>query len=125
MLPSGRSSNASVIASRLGLLVLAVAFGTTASAQRGAPAASSLRAEASADTLRYSVRAGETLIVGLPAGAGVEYRVERAPALSWLVDRSFMWRTLPQERGALPVVFRRLREGRGDDRLVLLVEIVP
>ena len=74
-----------------------------------------------ADTLRASVRAGETLIVGLPDGA--TYEVVRAPALSWLVDRSFMWRTLPAERGALPVVLRR--RGAAADTLVLLVEVRP
>ena len=80
------------------------------------------------DTLRYAVRAGETLIVALPprvAGAEATYQVERAPALSWLVDRSFMWRTLERERGTLPVRLRRTVAGRAPDVLVLLVEITP
>ena len=74
-------------------------------------------AEARADTIRHTVIAGETLIVDLP---GDGYRALNPPALSWLVDRSFMWRTLSQERGTLAVRFSR------DDEveLVLLVEIV-
>ena len=111
---------------RLGILLGALALPAAAQA-RPAPALAGGQ-HSPADTLRSTVRAGEALIVALPArvdGAPARYEVDRAPALSWLVDRSFMWRTLPQERGALPVVFRRLREGRGDDRLVLLVEIVP
>lgn len=81
-----------------------------------------------ADTLRYAVRAGETLIVALPArlaGSEVRYELTEAPALSWLVDRSFMWRTLDRERGTLPVRLRRLAAGREADLLVLLVEITP
>ena len=74
------------------------------------------------------MRAGETLIVALPprvAGREVRYQVQQAPALSWLVDRSFMWRTLRQERGTLPVRFRRTGGAGGTDELVLLVEITP
>ncbi|MGB3543144.1 hypothetical protein [Rubrivirga sp.] len=85
-------------------------------------------AEASADTLRYTVRAGETLIVSLPArvaGSEVQYEVVNAPALSWLVDRSFMWRTLERERGTLPVRLRRLIPGSASEPVVLLVEITP
>ena len=118
----------SVIASRLGLVVVAALLAGAASAQRAVPAASSLQASVAADTLRYSVRAGETLIVGLPArvaGVEVDYEIDEAPALSWLVDRSFMWRTLAQERGTLPVRLRRTASGRADDVVVLLVEITP
>jgi hypothetical protein len=72
------------------------------------------------------VRAGETLIVALPGrigGSEVSYEVIEAPALSWLVDRSFMWRTLSRERGTLPVRLRRTLSGRAAEDLVLLVEI--
>ena len=118
----------SVIASRLGLVVVAALLAGAASAQRAVPTASSLQASVAVDTLRYSVRAGETLIVGLPArvaGVEVDYEIDEAPALSWLVDRSFMWRTLAQERGTLPVRLRRTASGRADDVVVLLVEITP
>lgn len=115
----------------------ASAQGTPAPSERPGAAAASVQASlarfsaaqaSSADTLRYSVRAGETLIVALPpraAGSEVRYEVEQAPALSWLVDRSFLWRTLAQERGILPVRFRRFGSSGGGDTLVLLVEITP
>ncbi len=81
-----------------------------------------------ADTLRYEVRAGTTLIVGLPPRVGsaeATYEVVEAPALSWLVDRSFMWRTLAEERGPHTVrLQRRVREGEPEE-VVLLVEITP
>ncbi len=114
-----------MLALRLGLLVFAVGVVPTAQAER-APAPPPYADQASrADTLRYSVRAGETLIVALPVPAGSEasYEVVEAPALSWLVDRSFMWRTLARERGVLPVRLRRTTTGRAPEEVVLLVEI--
>ena len=107
--------------------MIATALAASAQSERPAPAFASVQASPS-DTLRYSVRAGETLIVALPPrvdGREVRYEVEQAPALSWLVDRSFMWRTLSQERGTLPVRFRRYGAAGGTDELVLLVEIAP
>ncbi|MEM1057305.1 MAG: hypothetical protein AAGI52_17445 [Bacteroidota bacterium] len=87
-----------------------------------------LRAQPSqTDTLRYQVRAGHTLIVALPTdveGREVDYRLLEAPALSWLVDRSFMWRTTPGERGTLPILVERSEQGGSPDTLVLLVEII-
>ena len=104
----------------------ALGLAPTALAER-APAAPPYADQASrADTVRYTVRAGETLIVALPgglAGAEVTYQVLEAPALSWLVDRSFMWRTLARERGVLPVRLRRTAPGRAPEDVVLLVEI--
>ncbi len=114
-----------MFALRLGVLVCAVGLAPSAQAER-APSPPAYVAEASADTLRYSVRAGETLIVALPgrlAGAEVAYEVIEAPALSWLVDRSFMWRTLARERGLLPVRLRRVVSGRAPEEVVLLVDI--
>lgn len=103
---------------RIGILVVAaLVLAAAAPAQRSVTAGPS--AGAAADTVRASVQAGQTLIVGLPG----DYEPVRAPALSWLVDRSFMWRTLPRERGTLPVLFRR--RGAPADTLVLLVEIRP
>ena len=107
--------------------MIATAGCVSAQSQRPTVAAPSVQASP-ADTLRFSVRAGETLIVALPprvAGAEVRYEIDQAPALSWLVDRSFLWRTLAQERGTLPVRFRRLGAAGGTDALVLLVEITP
>ena len=97
-----------------------------ASAQR--PAAPESYDRPAADTLRYAVRAGETLIVALPArvaGAEARYQVDQAPSLSWLVDRSFMWQTLAQERGTLPVRLLRRQGTRPPEPVVLLVEITP
>ena len=117
-------------ASRLGLLVCALALSAEASAERAAPAGPYVAAEGSAraDTLRYEVRAGDALIVGLPARVGggeATYDLVDAPALSWLVDRSFVWQTLTQERGTLAVRVRRTVAGRAPDEVVLLVQITP
>jgi len=79
------------------------------------------------DTIRTVVQAGEALVITLPdevRGREARYRVLRAPALSWLVDRSFYWRTLPAERGLLYVLFERTVDGREPDTLALAVEIV-
>lgn len=72
------------------------------------------------DTLRYSVPSGEALVLPLPADGS--YRVLRAPALSWLVDRSFFWQTLPAERGREFVLLER-RRGDRSDTLVLVVDV--
>ena len=77
------------------------------------------------DTLRYQVRAGQPFLVVLPAradGRPAAYRVTSAPAMSWLVDRSFFWQTLPTERGLMPVVFEPTPGG--GEPLVLMVEVV-
>lgn len=81
---------------------------------------------AASDTLRYTARAGQPFIVALPArvgGAEATYRPLEAPALSWLVDRSFYWNVQPGESGTLPVVFERRTPGGGADTLVLLVDL--
>ena len=123
MLPSGPPLVRTVSASRLLALVCALGLAPTAAAERG-PAPEPYPAHA--DTLRYDVRGGETLIVALPGqvgGAEASYEVVEAPALSWLVDRSFMWKTLPQERGVLPVRLLRTAPGRAPEEVVLLVEV--
>ena len=100
--------------------------GSARPAERAAPPPSSLQrtAAAAGDTLRYEVRAGQAFLVALPArvgGAAAEYRVVSAPAMSWLVDRSFFWQTIASERGLMPVVFQY--SAAPDDTLVLLVEV--
>ncbi len=96
-------------------------------AQVGERPAAPLGAEPTvADTLRYSVQAGMPLIVALPVlheGRTATYELLDAPALSWLVDRSFLWRTTDAERGTLPILIERVAEGSAPERLVLLVEI--
>ena len=42
--------------------------------------------------------------------------------MSWLVDRSFYWKTLPTERGLMPIVFEH--SAAAEEQLVLMVEIV-
>ena len=109
------------------IALCAVAPGAAAqTSQRTAPAAPSAAAPpAAADTLHYQVRAGAPFLVVLPATAGgrpATYRAVSAPAMSWLVDRSFYWKTLPTERGTMPIVFEQT--AASDERLVLMVEIV-
>ena len=74
-----------------------------------------------ADTIRTAVTAGEAVVMALPEARGAQYRVVSAPALSWLVDRSFFWQTLPSERGLRLVVLERLGSA---DTLVLAIEVV-
>ncbi len=56
-----------------------------------------------ADTLDLAVPAGETLVADLPDALGgravAEYRIVRAPALSWVVGRSFFWQTRAEDAG--------------------------
>ena len=110
---------------RLGIVVavgaLLLAF---APPERPVPVAPYAEGTAASDTLRLAVRAGETLIAALPVAPGATYRAVDPPALSWLVGRSFMWRTLDRERGALDVHVVRERPGAARDTLVLRVEIV-
>ena len=85
-----------------------------------------VRSAAQADTLRYAVTAGQPLIVQLPAevrGRDASYKLLRGPALSWLVDRSFFWRTLSSEHGTMHVLIERRAEGREPDTLVLAITV--
>lgn len=75
------------------------------------------------DELVYRVDAGDVLVFALPAEADsvavVRYRLARAPALSWLVDRSFFWRTLPEARGEHRVlVDATYADGRTDTLVI-------
>ncbi len=60
--------------------------------------------------LRHSVRGGEVLIIDLPdeidGRTAGSYSLLEAPALSWLVDHSFMWRTLPEDEGRHEILIR-------------------
>ena len=113
------------------VLFAALLAGAAPAERATAPASSPERspgraAGAVSDTLRYQVRAGQPLLVSLPARVGgreATYGVEVAPAMSWLVDRSFFWQTLASERGEVAVVFRQT--AAAEDVLVLLVEVTP
>ena len=85
-----------------------------------------VRSAIQADTLRYAVTAGQPIIVQLPdehRGRDASYRLLRGPALSWLVDRSFFWRTLSSEYGTMHVLIERRAEGRERDTLVLAITV--
>ncbi len=115
--------------SRIVLLGLAAASFLTLSAfapaEREAYARPSVQPTL-ADTLRYEVAAGNPLIIALPArieGAEASYEVMEAPALSWLVDRSFFYQTMRGERGTLAIRLRRTSTSGGTTPVVLLVTI--
>ncbi len=64
---------------------------------------------ATPDTLKQSVRTGDVLIFALPESIDSKpvnaYRIVWAPALSWLVDHSFFWRTRPADTGRHEILF--------------------
>ena len=106
------------------LCSIAVASSSAAWAERESAPVPSAQ-PSGADTLRYEVASGEPLIVALPGrvdGAEVRYTVDEAPALSWLVDRSFYYRTVAGERGTLAVRLRR-SGGGAETPVVLLITI--
>ncbi|WP_457651282.1 hypothetical protein [Rhodocaloribacter sp.] len=118
----------------LGALALALVIfsGPPLSFTDGAYAAAppSVRARpARADTLRPTVRAGETLILALPdsldARPVAAYAVVRAPALSWLVDRSFLWRTRPGDAGTHRFLFEAAFAEAPPETLVVRVNVEP
>lgn len=79
------------------------------------------------DSLTFSVRAGEVLIIDLPAEPAtdelVRYDIIRAPALSWLVDDSFFWRTQPQDAGSHNLLFRAVLPSASPDTLTVHVDV--
>ncbi len=101
------------------LLFAALLLGTAAS-EPPTPASSG---PAVADTLRLAVASGEPLVTTLPGESAWTFRTLRAPALSWLVGRSFYWRTLPGERGREYVLIERRYRGEPQDTLVLVVDV--
>jgi len=81
------------------------------------------------DTLRPTVRAGEPLILALPdtldARPVAAYALVRAPALSWLVDRSFLWRTRPGDAGTHRLLFKVAFAEAPPETLVVRVKVEP
>lgn len=100
----------------LGLVFLFLAAGP---ADRGDQATHRL---ASADTLRYTVTAGESLVVPLPGPEDATFRGIRLPSMSMLVDRSFGWRTMHGLEGREYVLIQR-RVGERADTLVLAIDV--
>ena len=90
------------------------------------PASESHASVAFSDTLRHAIQAGEVLIIDLPeelnGTAIASYSLLRAPALSWLIDYSFMWRTLPQDAGSHHVLIRADAPA-ASDTLVLAINV--
>ena len=80
-----------------------------------------------ADTLRRRVQGGEPLIMTLPAILGdrpvASYRFLRAPALSWLVDRSMLWRTRPDDVGEHVLLVGAALADAPPDTLAILVTV--
>jgi hypothetical protein len=79
------------------------------------------------DTLWNRIRGGEILIMSLPGELGGEdverYSLVRAPALSWLIDRSFMWRTLTEDVGTHEVLLHAAVDSISTDTLVLSIVV--
>ncbi len=87
----------------------------------------SASAAVAADTTSHTAEAGTPFITALPSpgdGADVSYEMIRAPALSWLIDRSFLWDTRPGDAGTHTVLIER-STGTGTDTLVLSITLTP
>ncbi len=118
-------------------MVLAAGLNGPTRAYRSAPSALAeqvppvLEAHAAhtvpADTLRRRVQAGEPLIMTLPAMLGdrpvASYRFLRAPALSWLVDRSILWRTRSSDIGTHALLVGAALADAPPDTLTILVTV--
>jgi len=105
---------------RFSILLLFAALLLGAAAEPPAPASFEL---APSDTLRLSIASGEPLVAALPGDPAWTFRSLRAPALSWLVGRSFYWRTLPGERGREYVLVERRYRSEPQDTLVVVVDV--
>lgn len=81
------------------------------------------------DTLRYQVTAGTVFITDLPpsldAGPVESYAIIRAPSMSWLVDRSFFWRTATADAGTHSIRLRAEAANAPPDTLVLQIDVTP
>jgi hypothetical protein len=68
-----------------------------------------------AETLNYMIQSGDVLIFNLPPSFGPlridRYRIRSAPALSWLYERAYFWRTLQKDIGEHHIVFDGLAGG--------------
>ena len=116
----------------IGLIMLAgTALGTTRSSLSSVlPAAEDgVATTATADTLRHRVPAGDDLIVTLPGTLSqrtvASYTIVRAPALSWLVDRSLLWRTRPNNAGTHALLLQASFQNAAPDTLTILVDVTP
>ncbi len=81
-----------------------------------------------AETLSYVIQSGEVLIFNLPASFGSRrmerYRLKQAPALSWLVERSYFWRTLSKDVGEHTLIFEATTAGAATEDVYVLVDVL-
>lgn len=80
-----------------------------------------------ADTLTYQVTTGEVFITDLPPSLDANtvdaYAIIRAPAMSWLVDRSFFWRTAATDAGTHAIRLRADLADAPPDTLTLQIDV--
>ena len=80
-----------------------------------------------AETLSYVVQAGDVLILNLPKSLGTlevgSYETRHAPAMSWLVDHAFFWKTLGKDIGLHYIVFDAIIDEIPLDQVIIEVEI--
>lgn len=81
----------------------------------------------SVDSLSFTVTAGDNLIIALPdslAGQAVTtYRIAHPPALSWLHERSFVWKTHERDQGQHRLLFVAAPPSTVSDSLFVLITI--
>lgn len=80
-----------------------------------------------AETLSFVIQAGDVLIFNLPEiieGRPVDtYSLRKSPALSWIYERSFFWRTLAKDVGKHEILLSGTRNGVQTEELVIQVDI--
>lgn len=80
-----------------------------------------------AETLSFIIQAGDVLIFNLPEsieGRQVDsYSISDSPALSWIHERSFFWRTLAKDVGKHEILLSGARNGVNTEELVIQVDI--
>lgn len=80
-----------------------------------------------AETLSFVIQAGDVLIFNLPQsieGRSIDaYRIRTSPALSWIHERSFFWRTLAKDVGKHEILLSGFRNGVSTEELVIQVDI--
>ena len=80
-----------------------------------------------AETLSFIIQAGDVLIFNLPEsieGRQVDtYTIRDSPALSWIHERSFFWRTLAKDVGKHEILLSGVRNGVNTEELIIQVDI--
>jgi hypothetical protein len=80
-----------------------------------------------ADTIEHTARGGEVLIFARPDSVldrpVQHYNIVQAPALSWLEDRSVVWRTRRDDVGEHLLLYQAVTEDQYADTVQVLVRI--